>query len=82
MRRKQLAEYSVLEDINASNYHNRRIKVTVDTDLVGLGESYEVNLFTFVDSMEHTAIFFDTVADFKKFVENLQTIVSEIEDAN
>lgn len=77
-----MAEYNVLEDINASNYHNRRVTVTVDTALVGLGESYEVNLFTFVDSMEHTTIFFDTVADFKKFVENLQNILSEIENAN
>ena len=77
-----MAEYNVLEDINASNYLNKRVKVTVDTALVGLGESYEVNLFTFVDSLEHIAIFFDTVADFKKFVENLQTVVSELENAH
>ena len=75
-----MAEYKPLEGLAVSNYLDMPISVTVDTDLVGLGQNYEVSLATYVSPREHTQVFFQTKEDFKKFVENLQTIVSEIED--
>ena len=74
--------YDVFEEVKVTNYFSEKVTAKVDTDLVGLGNSYEINMFLTSDLESHLSVYFDTVADFKKFVENLQTIVSEIEDAH
>lgn len=77
-----MAEYKPLEGLAVTNYLNMPISVTIDTDLVGLGQNYEVALATYGSPKEHTQVFFQTKEDFKKFVENLQTIALELENAN
>ena len=74
--------YDVFEEVKVTNYLSEKVTAKVDTDLVGLGNSYEINMFLTSDLESRLSVYFDTVADFKKFVENLQTIVSEIENVD
>ena len=80
-----MAEYDVFEGVEVSDFRDGRVTANVCTDSVGDGRNFEVSLFCATAQYQrnsHISIFFTTKEDFKKFVENLQTVVQELDNVN